>query len=79
MFIFCIYGMYVMNWFFVMLYQRIVSLEFENEKFKKFLKDCEEVFVMVNGEIEKFNKVFCEVKNRIFELDVCVKDLEGEV
>lgn len=43
------------------------------------MKDCEEVFVMVNGEIEKFNKVFCEVKNRIFELDVCVKDLEGEV
>lgn len=34
---------------------------------------------MVNGEIEKFNKVVCEVKVKIFELEVCVKDLEGEV
>lgn len=79
MFTSCIHGMYVMNWFFVMLHQRIASLESENEKLKKSLKDCEEALAMANGETEKSNKVSREAKNRISELDARVKDLEGEV
>lgn len=42
------------------------------------LKDCEVVFEMVNNEIDKVNKVVCDVKVKVVELDVCVYQIEGE-
>jgi DNA repair exonuclease SbcCD ATPase subunit len=59
--------------------QEGLAPESEVERMSKVLKDCEAALEMANNEIDKANKVACDAKAKVVELDARIYQIEEEL